>query len=226
MLDKQFFLVKEVDEVRKKLEQKKLSIFFKLLFDKVLAILLLFILSPIFVILAFLIKLEDGGDVFYRQERVTTNGKMFRIFKFRTMVINADKIGSLVTVQNDARITKIGSVIRKYRLDELPQLLNIILGEMSFVGARPEVLKYVEQYTDEMKVTLLLPAGVTSLSSIEFKDEDEIIEKYVSEGLTVDEIYISKVLPQKMKANIAYIYQFNLFFDFSIMIKTAIAVLK
>ena len=226
MLDKQFFLVKEVDEARKKLDEKKISIFFKLLFDKVLAILLLIILSPIFVILGLLIKLEDGGDIFYRQERVTTNGKIFRIFKFRTMVINADKIGSLVTVQNDARITKIGSVIRKYRLDEIPHLLNIILGEMSVVGARPEVLKYVEHYTDDMKVTLLLPAGVTSLSSIEFKDENEIIEKYVSEGLTVDEIYISRVLPQKMKANIEYIHQFNLFFDFSIMIKTAIAVLK
>ena len=226
MLNKHFFVVKEVEEARKKLEQKKLSIFLKLLFDKLLAILLLIILSPIFVILGLLIKLEDGGDVFYRQERVTTNGKLFRIFKFRTMVNNADKIGSLVTVQNDSRITKIGSVIRKYRLDEIPQLLNIILGEMSFVGARPEVPKYVQHYTDEMKVTLLLPAGVTSMSSIEFKDENEIIEKYVSEGLTVDEIYISKVLPQKMKANIEYIHQFNLFFDFSIMIKTAIAVLK
>lgn len=226
MLNKHFFGVKEVEEARKKLEQKKLSIFLKLLFDKLLAILLLIILSPIFVILGLLIKLEDGGDVFYRQERVTTNGKLFRIFKFRTMVNNADKIGSLVTVQNDSRITKIGSVIRKYRLDEIPQLLNIILGEMSFVGARPEVPKYVQHYTDEMKVTLLLPAGVTSMSSIEFKDENEIIEKYVSEGLTVDEIYISKVLPQKMKANIEYIHQFNLFFDFSIMIKTAIAVLK
>lgn len=142
------------------------------------------------------------------------------------MVLNADKIGSLVTTENDSRITKIGSVIRKYRLDEIPQLLNIIEGDMSFVGARPEVLKYVQNYTDEMKVSLLLPAGVTSRSSIEFKDEEILIKKYTENGLTVDQAYIEKILPIKMQRNIEYVYNFNFFDDLTIMVSTVINVMK
>ncbi|MCK1215798.1 sugar transferase [Streptococcus uberis] len=187
---------------------------------------MLILLSPIFLILSILIKMEDGGPVFYRQERVTKYGKIFLIYKFRTMVNNADKIGSLVTTKNDQRITKIGSFIRKNRLDEIPQLLNILEGDMSFVGARPEVLKYVNKYSDEMKITLLLPAGVTSRSSIDFKDEEELLLKHAKTGLSIDEIYVNEILPIKMQKNIEYIYKFNFIEDIKIMVLTFISVIK
>lgn len=225
-MNNDFFNCQEVQDAKLYLNKRKKDLILKLIFDKVLALILLILFSPIFFILGVMIKLEDKGPVFYRQERVTKNGKIFKIYKFRTMVLNADKIGSLVTTENDSRITKIGSVIRKYRLDEIPQLLNIIEGDMSFVGARPEVLKYVQNYTDEMKVSLLLPAGVTSRSSIEFKDEEILIKKYTESGLTVDQAYIEKILPIKMQRNIEYVYNFNFFDDLKIMVSTVINVLK
>ena len=171
----------------RKLEKKKMSLILKRIFDVVFASILLVILSPVLLILAIGIKIDSKGPVFYRQERVTQYNKTFKIFKFRTMVKNADKSGSLVTVQGDTRITKVGKIIRKYRLDEFPQLFNVITGEMSFVGTRPEVRKYVDKYTDEMKATLLMTAGITSLASIKFKDEDEIIEKYTNKKGKNDE---------------------------------------
>lgn len=225
-MNNDFFNCQEVQDAKLYLNKRKKDLILKLIFDKVLALILLILFSPIFFILGVMIKLEDRGPVFYRQERVTKNGKIFKIYKFRTMVLNADKIGSLVTTENDSRITKIGSVIRKYRLDEIPQLLNIIEGDMSFVGARPEVLKYVQNYTDEMKVSLLLPAGVTSRSSIEFKDEEILIKKYTKSGLTVDQAYIEKILPRKMQRNIEYVYNFNFFDDLTIMVSTVINVMK
>ena len=208
------------------LNKRKISLFIKRLFDILFSILLLIILSPIILILAILIKIDSKGPVFYRQERITKNNKVFKIFKFRTMVQNADKIGSLVTVGNDSRITKIGKFIRKCRLDEIPQLINILLGDMSFIGTRPEVKKYVDKYTDEMKATLLMRAGVTSMTSILFKDEDEIMEKYTKKGMSVDEAYIDKVLPIKMKTNLEYIKKFNIFYDIKICIDTVLAVLN
>lgn len=225
-MNNDFFNCQEVQDAKLYLNKRKKDLILKLIFDKVLALILLILFSPIFFILGVMIKLEDKGPVFYRQERVTKSGKIFKIYKFRTMVVNADKIGSLVTTENDSRITKIGSVIRKYRLDEIPQLLNIIEGDMSFVGARPEVLKYVQNYTDEMKVSLLLPAGVTSRSSIEFKDEEILIKKYTKSGLTVDQAYIEKILPRKMQRNIEYVYNFNFFDDLTIMVSTVINVMK
>lgn len=225
-MNNDFFNCQEVQDAKLYLNKRKKDLILKLIFDKVLALILLILFSPIFFILGVMIKLEDKGPIFYRQERVTKNGKIFKIYKFRTMVLNADKIGSLVTTENDSRITKIGSVIRKYRLDEIPQLLNIIEGDMSFVGARPEVLKYVQNYTDEMKVSLLLPAGVTSRSSIEFKDEEILIKKYTKSGLTVDQAYIEKILPRKMHRNIEYVYNFNFFDDLTIMVSTVINVMK
>ena len=180
--------------------------------------------SPIILILAIAIKLDSKGPVFYRQERVTTNNKTFRIFKFRTMVQNADKIGTLVTTSNDSRITKVGSFIRKFRLDEIPQLINVLIGDMSFIGTRPEVRKYVDAYTDEMKATLLMKAGVTSMTSILFKDEDQIIDKYTKKGMSVDKAYMDKVLPLKMKHNLEYIKKFNFFYDIKICIDTVLAV--
>lgn len=211
------------EEVRyyyKILEKKKVHLFFKRVFDFILALILLIVLSPIMLVIALAIKLTDRGPVFYRQVRVTQYGKEFRIFKFRTMVMNADKIGSQVTVGDDPRITKIGKKIRKLRLDEIPQLLNVLSGEMSFVGTRPEVVKYVEQYSNEMLSTLLLPAGITSEASIEFKDEDKILDGVDD----VDKVYVEEVLPIKMIYNIDYIKKFNLWNDFKLMIDTALAV--
>src|SRR5690554_5057197 len=144
------------------LSKKRISLVIKRIFDLVLAIILLIILSPLFIILSIAIKIDSKGPIMFRQTRVTQYGKKFKIFKFRTMINNADKIGSQITTKNDVRVTRVGRVMRKFRLDEIPQLLNIIAGDMSFVGTRPEVPKYVEKYTDKMMATLLLPAGVTS----------------------------------------------------------------
>lgn len=206
------------------LSAKKTSLIIKRICDIVLSLLLLIILSPVFLIIAVLIKIDSKGPVFYRQERITTYGKTFRIFKFRTMVQNADKLGTLITIGNDSRITKVGEKIRKCRLDEIPQLINVFIGDMSFVGTRPEVKKYVDCYTDEMKATLLMPAGVTSRASIEYKDEDEIISKYINKGEKVDDIYVNRVLPDKMKWNLEYIKKFNILEDLKIEIKTIVKV--
>ena len=154
---------------------------------------LLVLLSPLLMIISILIVTDSKGGVFYRQERVTQYGRVFRIFKFRTMVANADKIGTQVTVSNDSRITKIGSKLRNCRLDELPQLFNIFLGDMTFVGTRPESVHYVKHYTPEMMATLLLPAGVTSEASILYKDEAELLDQ----ADDVDKVYIKKFCQRK-----------------------------
>lgn len=216
----------EVEQYYKILSNHKWQLFFKRIFDIVVSVAMIIILSPVFIILSIAIKADSRGPILYKQSRVTKNNREFKIFKFRTMVQDADKVGSLVTVEHDARITKIGAKIRKVRLDELPQLLNILRGEMSFVGTRPEVRKYVDFYDEEMKATLLLPAGVTSLASIEFKDEDEIISEYTSQGKTIDEAYIEKVLPKKMKYNLKGIEKFSFIGEIWLMFKTIFAVSK
>ena len=215
-----------VKKYRENIQKKRVSLFLKLFFDKVLALLLLIPLSPIILGIAIWIKLDSEGPVFYRQERITTYGRTFRIFKFRTMVKDADKMGAAVTQQNDPRISKVGHKLRKVRLDELPQLINVLIGDMSFVGVRPEVAKYVNRYTDEMNATLLLPAGITSPASIEYKDEDEVIEKYKGSGRSIDDIYVEEILPDKMKYNLKYIKEFSVISDIKIMIRTALAVIK
>nr|AOP03083.1 Initial sugar transferase [Streptococcus suis] len=209
-----------------KIETRKFELFLKYTTDKLLALILLVLLSPVIIALSIWIKLDSKGPVFYRQERVTRYGRIFRIFKFRTMISDADKVGSLVTVGQDNRITKVGHIIRKYRLDELPQLFNVLTGDMSFVGVRPEVQKYVDQYTDEMLATLLLPAGITSPASIAYKDEDSVLEEYCSQGYSPDEAYVQKVLPEKMKYNLDYIKNFGIISDFKVMIDTVINVVK
>lgn len=211
------------DEVKKYYDiliKKRFSLMLKRFFDIIMSLLLLIVLLPVFLILAIWIKTDSKGTVFYRQERITQYGRTFRIFKFRTMVSNADKIGTLVTTQNDSRITKVGEKIRKCRLDEIPQLINILIGDMSFVGTRPEVQKYVNAYTDEMLATLLLPAGVTSLASLKYRDEDEIINKETDKGKTVDQAYIENVLPEKMKFNLEYLDTFNILKDVNLCVKT------
>ncbi|MDM8313016.1 Sugar transferase involved in LPS biosynthesis (colanic, teichoic acid) [Clostridium cadaveris] len=198
------------------LDKKRGSLYFKRIFDILAAIIILIILSPIFVVLSIAIKLDSKGPIMFRQVRVTQYGRTFRIFKFRTMVNNAEKIGTQVTTKNDVRVTKVGSILRKCRLDELPQLLNIISGDMSFVGTRPEVPKYVDRYTEEMLATLLLPAGITSEASIEYKDEDSVL----SDAENVDDTYVDKVLPGKMKYNLESIKRFSLFGEIKTMLKT------
>lgn len=215
-----------VKKYREEIEKRRVSLFLKLFLDKVLALILLIPLSPIILAIAIWIKLDSEGPVFYRQERITTYGRPFRIFKFRTMVKDADKLGAAVTEHNDPRISRAGDKLRKVRLDELPQLFNVLLGDMSFVGVRPEVAKYVNRYTDEMNATLLLPAGITSPASIEYKDEDEVIEKFKGLGRSIDDIYIEEVLPDKMKYNLEYIKNFSIINDIKIMIQTALAVIK
>ena len=215
------------DAVKKYYEivsRKKISLLFKRIFDIIFSILILLILFIPIIIISIAIKLDSNGSVFYRQVRVTQYGKRFRIFKFRTMVTNADKIGTLVTVKSDARITKVGKFLRKYRLDEFPQIFNILIGDMSFVGTRPEVTKYVEKYSDYMYATLLLPAGLTSYSSIYYKDEDEIISEHLKDNENIDDIYVNYILPDKMKYNIEYIERFSFLYDIKIMFKTFFSV--
>lgn len=202
------------------LQKKQISLIFKRLFDIVVSLIMLLILSPVFLVLAIAIKLDTEGPVFYRQVRVTQYGKEFRIFKFRTMVNNADKIGSQVTVGGDSRITRVGKVIRECRLDEIGQLLNILGGSMTFVGTRPEVPKYVEKYTSEMWATLLLPAGVTSEASIRYKDEAALLDA----AEDVDATYIQDVLPGKMKYNLRSIQEYSFFKDIKTMFQTVFAV--
>ena len=212
----------EVKEYYEILSSKKGSLFAKRVFDFTVALMMLIIISPIFLMLAILITLDSSGGVFYRQVRITQYGKEFRIHKFRTMVSNADKIGSLVTVGADVRITKVGTFLRKYRLDELPQLIDILQGNMSFVGTRPEVPKYVNEYSKEMKATLLLPAGITSEASIYFKDEAKLLEATED----VDKTYVEQVLPKKMKYNLDSIKKFSFLGELCMMVKTVIAVMN
>lgn len=204
------------------LQKKQIGLIFKRLFDIVVSLIMILILSPVFLVLAIAIKLDTEGPVFYRQVRVTQYGKEFRIFKFRTMVNNADKIGSQVTVGGDSRITRVGKVIRECRLDEIGQLLNILGGSMTFVGTRPEVPKYVEKYTPEMWATLLLPAGVTSEASIRYKDEAALLDA----AEDVDATYIQDVLPGKMKYNLRSIQEYSFFKDIETMFQTVFAVVE
>ncbi len=211
----------EIKEYYDILKKKKVSRFIKRLFDIVVSLVLLVVLCPVMLVIAILIQRDSKGGVFFRQERVTTYGKIFKIHKFRTMVKDADKIGSQVTTGSDARITGIGSVLRKYRLDELPQLIDVLTGDMSFVGCRPEVVKYVNAYTNEMKATLLMPAGITSEASIRYKDEAELLDG----ADDVDKVYIEQILPAKMKYNLDSIRNFNIWNEFATMIRTVLAVL-
>lgn len=204
-----------------RLQRKRSSLLCKLLFDKIASLCLLVVLSPLFLIFAILIKLDSEGEVFFRQVRVTRYGEKYYIYKFRTMVKNAEALGPQVTKDHDKRITKVGEKLRCCRLDELPQLINILKGEMSFVGTRPEVISYFEKYTEEMMATLLLPAGVTSEACIKFKDE----EKLLGDGPDADKKYINDVLPKKMKLNLESLMNFSCLNDLLTMIRTIIAVI-
>ena len=203
------------------LNRKRGQLVAKRVFDLVVGVVLLIFLAIPMAIIAWMIKREDQGPVFYRQERVTTYGKRFRIHKFRTMVVNADKIGTTVTVGNDSRITRVGEKLRRLRLDELPQVFDVILGDMSFVGTRPEAVKYVERYKPEYNATLLMPAGITSEASIRYKDEDKLLNA----ADDVDEVYVNEVLPAKMKWNLESIRRFRFLREILTMFRTVLAVM-
>ncbi|MCR5206179.1 MAG: sugar transferase [Lachnospiraceae bacterium] len=217
----EFMRTKEVLPYYRVLNRKRGQLLAKRIFDIVVGLILLIILAIPMIIIAILIKLDSKGPVFYRQERVTTYGRHFRIHKFRTMVNNADKIGTAVTVGNDSRITKIGSKLRGHRIDELPQLIDVIKGDMSFVGTRPEAVKYVDKYSPVYNATLLMPAGITSEASIRYKDEDRLLDA----ADDVDKVYIEKVLPEKMKWNLDSIRRYSFIRDIVTMLRTVLAVL-
>ena len=217
----EFMKTEEVKPYYEVLRKKRVSLFFKRAVDLVGGVVLLVLLAIPMAVIAVLIKLDSPGPVFYRQERITTYGKHFKIHKFRTMVSNADKIGTAVTVGNDSRITKIGAKLRGCRLDELPQVLDLISGDMSFVGTRPEAVKYVERYKPEFMATLLLPAGITSEASIRYKDEAELLEA----ATDPDRVYVEEIVPQKMKFNLQAIEKFSFWGDIATMFRTVFAVL-
>ena len=200
--------------------QKELKI--KRAFDIICAAIMIVILSPILIALSIMIKLDSKGPVLFKQVRVTTYGRKFKIWKFRTMVDHADKLGTQVTTKGDARITRMGHLLRKVRLDELPQLFNVLKGDMTFVGTRPEVPKYVAHYTEEMMATFLLQAGETSRTSNEYKDEEKLLEN----AENADEVYINEVLPAKMVYNLREIEKFSFLRDICTMVKTLVAVIK
>lgn len=204
------------------LAKKRISLTLKRTFDVIVAIIMLLILAIPMLVIAIMIKLDSPGPIFYRQERITAYGKKFRIHKFRTMVNNADKIGTAVTVGGDSRITQVGAKLRDYRLDELPQLIDVLFGDMSFVGTRPEATKYVKKYSKKMFATLLLPAGITSEASIRYKDEAKLLDNVDD----VDKVYIEQVLPEKMKYNLLSIKKFSFLGEIVTMFRTVFAVLE
>ena len=216
-----FMQTPEVRPYWEMLDKKRAQLAAKRAFDVTAGTMLLALLCPPMAVIAVMIKKDSEGPVFYRQERVTTYGRHFRIHKFRTMVSDADKIGTAVTVGNDNRITKVGAKLRDYRLDELPQVIDVIKGDMSFVGTRPEAVKYVEQYEPEYYATLLMPAGITSAASIRYKDEARLLDA----AEDVDRVYMEQVLPGKMKWNLQSIGGFSLKSEAKTLMRTVFAVL-
>ena len=216
----EFMKTAEVRPYWEILNKKRCQLVLKRIFDFVVALILFIFLAIPMAVIAVMIKLDSKGPVLYRQERVTSYGKHFRIHKFRTMVSNADKIGTAVTVGHDSRITRVGAKLRGLRLDELPQLFDVLSGDMSFVGTRPEAVKYVEKYRDEYYATLLMPAGITSEASIRYKDEDRLL----SAADDVDRVYVEEVLPEKMKWNLESVRRFRFLREILTMFRTVLAV--
>lgn len=188
----------------------------KRIFDIVCSGLGLIILSPFLLFIAIRIKMDSDGPVFFKQIRVGEKGREFKILKFRTMVVDAEKLGRQITVGNDSRITKIGAFLRKYKIDELPQLINVFKGDMSLVGPRPEVPRYVNMYTEEQRRVLDVKPGITDLASIRYRDENELL----GQAENPDEFYINTIMPDKLALNVEYINKSNIFLDIYIILKT------
>lgn len=195
---------------------KRLNSFIKRIFDILASGIGIIILSPILIIIAIVIKLDSEGEILFKQKRVGKNEKCFNIFKFRTMVTNAESLGKQITVGKDSRITKVGAFLRKYKLDELPQLFNVFLGDMSLVGPRPEVPRYVALYTEKQKEVLKVKPGITDLASLKYSDENDVLAD-IEEPETY---YIDVIMQDKLKLNLEYIEKSNIFLDISIIFKT------
>ena len=191
-------------------------------FDFILSLVGLVVLAPIFIVLAIWIKIDSKGPVFYKQVRVGRNGIDFGLFKFRSMVVDADKKGLITVGGRDPRITRSGYFIRKYKLDELPQLINVLVGDMSLVGPRPEVRKYVDLYTDEQQKVLSVKPGITDYASIEYMDENEILGK----SSDPEKTYIEEIMPEKIKYNMKYISNKSLFEYFKIILLTVLKIVR
>lgn len=208
--------------VEESIKSKKIQLIIKRIFDVIASGVGMIILSPLFIIISILIKLDSEGNVFFKQRRVGKNKKIFEIYKFRTMVTDAEKIGRQITIGNDSRITRVGAFIRKYKLDEFPQLINVLKGEMSLVGPRPEVPRYVELYDEEQEKILLVKPGITDYASIKFRNENDILGK----SIDPDREYIENVMPTKIDLNLKYISEISLLTDIKIIINTIIAIIK
>ena len=209
-------------DIKSELEKKKISLFIKRIFDIVASIGGLIVLSPMLIIVAICIKLDSKGPVFFKQKRVGKNKEIFEIYKFRTMVTDAEKLGKQITVGNDSRITGVGKFIRKCKLDEFPQLINVLKGEMSLVGPRPEVPKYVELYDEYQEQILLVQPGITDYASIEFRNENEIL----GESDNPEKTYIEDIMPIKIDLNMKYIKNISLIEDIKLIFFTIVAIAK
>ncbi|WP_281950374.1 sugar transferase [Nitrosophilus kaiyonis] len=196
--------------------------YIKRLIDFILSLIGLILLLPVFIIIAMLIKNEDGGSIFFKQIRVGQNGKFFKIYKFRTMVENAEKIGAQVTKGNDPRITKIGKFLRKYKLDELPQLINVLKGDMSLVGPRPEVPKYVKAYKKEYEDILKVKPGITDYAALEYIDE----EKVLKDAKNTEKVYLENILPEKIKYYQKYIHDISFLTDLKLILRTIAEIIR
>ena len=201
------------------LQKKKAALVLKRVFDVAASLFLLIVLSPLLAVTALAIRLESEGPVMYRQVRKTAYERDFRIHKFRSMYVDSDQ-GGLLTVKNDNRVTRVGAFIRKYKIDELGQLIDVLKGDMTFVGVRPQVRKYVDHYTDEMKATFLLPAGITSLASIYYRNENDLLEGHKDP----DALYLSEILPDKMQYNLLGIKKLGPLYDLKIILMTLFTV--
>ncbi len=208
-----------IDEI---LSKRKIQLVIKRLFDIVVSFIGLLILSPIFLVIGIIIKLDSKGPIFFRQVRVGKNGKKFKIFKFRTMVVDAEKKGLHITVDGDSRITKSGKFLRKFKIDELPQLINVLIGDMSFVGPRPEVPKYVEMYDENQRSILKIRPGITDIASIEYRDENSIL----AQSKNPEETYINEIMPRKIELNFKYIENMSVIYDIKLIIETIFKVIK
>ncbi|MDY3828331.1 MAG: sugar transferase [Clostridium sp.] len=195
--------------------------FFKRFFDIIVSLIGIIILGIFLIIISIIIKCTSEGPVFFKQIRVGKSGKEFKIFKFRTMVVNAESLGTQITIGKDKRITKIGHFLRKYKIDELPQLFNVFIGEMSFVGPRPEVPKYVAMYNETQREVLSVRPGITDLASIRYRNENEILGR-AKNADEAEDMYINEIMPDKLKLNLEYIEKSNVFYDIYIIFKTII----
>ena len=198
------------------LKKKRISLFIKRIFDVLMSLFGLLICILLFCVVAIIIKCTSKGPAFFRQIRVGKNGKEFRIFKFRTMIVDAEKKGMQLTTKDDNRVTRIGKILRKTKLDELPQLINVLIGDMSFVGPRPEVPKYVALYNEKQKNVLLVRPGITGLASIKFRDENEMLDS----ADNPEKEYIENIMPQKINYNLDYITKIGPFYDLKLIFKT------